>query len=627
MGDHLFLCGLSQTQLSSYDGGRVLQLHGPRQNVRLRMDDIRRRLLEVEPELLTDLAEIATYVFAADNLVSRGGDVLRNMGKAWRRSFHLVIAVRQPGIWKEPQRQHTLCEVLQFLTEDSWIFEFVALEDPPSIQGYANFGKGEIEGVSGASIVLFSGGLDSFAGAVHELLTTDRHVVLLSRRVSGITDSRQRELADELELRHPRRITHVRVNAGLTDETRALEHTQRTRSFLLTALAVVAAEIEQTNRIHFYENGIMSVNLPISTQVVGARCSRSTHPHSLKLLEDLCGLISQGDITIENPFVWKTKVEVVKELCGKPEGDAISLTLSCSRTREITKYKSHCGKCAQCLQRRIATLGAGAAELDPEEAYLVDLLLGPREPGVDRAMAVDTVRSALEFRRLSEDDFATRFAGEFAWLTMSFPDLASDEVARRFVAMFCRHGDAVRKIFTKAANAHASDLIDHAIPDSCLLQIAVNSPGIGFDDEPITLRPPKEKVGLVASAENTERGSILLAVDDAAKRILIDGLASLTAPGEFRLVSVLIRRHKEDLAAERAPRNFRTISAADLAAAASSTGDTAGRQAVSRVRKKISAEYQQLYGSPLGLDAVIENVQGRGYRLNPHVRVVTPDQL
>ena len=79
------------------------------------MDDIRRRLLEVEPELLTDLAEIATYVFAADNLVSRGGDALRNMGKAWRRSFHLVIAVRQPGIWKEPQRQHTLCEVLRFL--------------------------------------------------------------------------------------------------------------------------------------------------------------------------------------------------------------------------------------------------------------------------------------------------------------------------------------------------------------------------------------------------------------------------------------------------------------------------------------------------------------------------------
>src|SRR5262245_52796764 len=458
MGDHLFLCGLSQAQLSSYDGGRVLQLRGSKTNLRLEIDDIRRRLLEVEPELLTDLAEIATYVFAADNLVSRGGDALRNMGRSWRRSFHLVVAVRQPGIWKEPQRQHTLCEVLQFLTEDSWNFEFVTLEDPPSIQAYVNFGKGEIEGVSGASIVLFSGGLDSFAGALHELTTGDRHVVLLSRRVSGMTDSRQRELADELQLRHPRRITHARVSAGLTDETKAIEHSQRSRSFLLTALAAVAAEIERTNRIRFYENGVMSVNLPISTQVVGARCSRSTHPHSLKLLQDLCRLISQGDVTIENPFVWKTKVEVVKELWEKPEGDAIRRTLSCTRTREITKYKPHCGKCAQCLQRRIATLGAGAAKVDPREAYVVDLLIGPRERSVDCAMAVDTVRSALEFRRLSEDDFATRFAGEFAWLTMGFPDLTPEEAARKFVAMFRRHGDTVRTIFTKATAAHASDL-------------------------------------------------------------------------------------------------------------------------------------------------------------------------
>ena len=227
MADHLFLCGLSQAQLSSYDGGRELQLHGPKKNLRLQMDDIRRRLLEVEPELLTDLAEIATYVFAADNLVSRGGDALKNMGKAWRRSFRLVIAVRQPGIWKEPQHLHALCEVLRFLSEDSWAFEFVALEDPPSIQGYVNFAKAEIERVAGASIVLFSGGLDSFAGAVHELLAGDRHVVLLSRRIGGMTDSRQRELADELERRHPRRITHVRVSgrADRRDQSRRAHST------------------------------------------------------------------------------------------------------------------------------------------------------------------------------------------------------------------------------------------------------------------------------------------------------------------------------------------------------------------------------------------------------------------
>ena len=74
------------------------------------MDDIRRQLFEVELDLLTDLVEIATYVFAADNLVSRGGDAFKNMGRAWRRSYRLVIAVRQPGFWSEPQLLHALCE-------------------------------------------------------------------------------------------------------------------------------------------------------------------------------------------------------------------------------------------------------------------------------------------------------------------------------------------------------------------------------------------------------------------------------------------------------------------------------------------------------------------------------------
>jgi len=183
VADHLFLCGLCPAQRTGYEGGRELQLHGPKKNLRLQLDDIRRRLFEVEPELLTDLVEIATYVFGTDNLVSRGGDTFKNMGEAWRRAFRLVIAVRQAGIWKEPQHLHALCEVLRFLSEDSWDFEFVAREDPPSIQGYLNFAKAEAEGASGATIVLFSGGLDSFAGAVHELVASDRHIVLLSRGI------------------------------------------------------------------------------------------------------------------------------------------------------------------------------------------------------------------------------------------------------------------------------------------------------------------------------------------------------------------------------------------------------------------------------------------------------------
>src|SRR4029453_1554644 len=117
------------------------------------------------------------------------------------------------------------------------------------------------------------------------------------------------------------------VRAGRTDETKAVEHTQRTRSFLLAAMALVVAKVKRTDRIRFYENGIMSVNLPISTQVVGARSSRSTHPRSLVLLQDLSRLVRRDNTIIENPFIWKTKIEVVNELRAKPEGDAIRHTI------------------------------------------------------------------------------------------------------------------------------------------------------------------------------------------------------------------------------------------------------------------------------------------------------------
>ena len=32
------------------------------------------------------------------------------------------------------------------------------------------------------------------------------------------------------------------------------------------------------NRVHFYENGIISLNLPVCAQVVGGRATRTTHP-------------------------------------------------------------------------------------------------------------------------------------------------------------------------------------------------------------------------------------------------------------------------------------------------------------------------------------------------------------
>jgi hypothetical protein len=170
-------------------------------------------------------------------------------------------------------------------------------------------------------------------------------------------------------------------------------------------------------------------------------------------------------------------------------------------------------------------------------------------------MAVETMRSALEFRRMTDAEFATRFAGELAWLTNSFPGQAPSEVARNIIDMFRRHGEFVRAVFMQAASDHAGNLIDHTLPDSCLLRIAISAPGMEFDSTPFMSVPQENLPDRCDTGHEviTDGDQIVLAVDGVEKRILIDGLGPLTAPTDYRIVSVLVELFREDRGAELAP--------------------------------------------------------------------------
>jgi hypothetical protein len=630
MPEPLFLCGLSKTQRAQYRRGRELQLVGPLANVRLKVNDIRRHLIDNEADLLTDLMEIAIYVFAADCAVRRGGPFLKDMGRYWRRNFHLVIAVRQPGRWSEPERLFALREALEFMSEDTWDFEFLDLESPAPIQEYMNYGDTNADRSGGSTIILFSGGLDSFAGAVHELSTSNRHVVLISRRLRGMTDARQRELASILRQRHPRRVTHVPVSAGLTDDAKACEHTQRTRSFLLTALAIVAAAIEESDRVCLYENGIMSINLPISTQVVGARASRSTHPRSLMLLNQLARHVGEHQIAINNPFIWLTKVEVVRGLCTRPEAGFIRGTFSCSNTRHMSSMTPHCGKCAQCLHRRISTLAAGAADADPGEGYAVDMLIGPRDKDEDLVMAIDIVRSAFEYRRLSDADFAVRFANELAWLTTSFHGIAPPEVAQRTIAMFKRHGDALRDIFVRATGEYAAALVEGTLPDNCLLRAVLPVADMTLEETPIVgFRPPDvQSSGDAEESDGTARAELLIAVDHDRNWVMIEGQGPIAGGKMFHLTVALIELHCQDREEGRRPENYRSLTASELADRLALSNEEGVRQTVSRIRKELKKGCAALGQPTPTSNQLIENVHRQGYRINPaRVRVVAPGEI
>src|SRR5262245_3380139 len=72
---------------------------GPHANLSLHFDDVSRAVWADVPAVFTDLLDIATYVYAADQAIPRGTDKDEHFGLRWRRSLHFAIPVRKPGVW------------------------------------------------------------------------------------------------------------------------------------------------------------------------------------------------------------------------------------------------------------------------------------------------------------------------------------------------------------------------------------------------------------------------------------------------------------------------------------------------------------------------------------------------
>src|SRR5262249_18069370 len=155
----------------------------------------------------------------------------------------------------------------------------------------------------------------------------------------------------------------------------------------------------------FFENGVVSLNLPPVAQVVGARATRTTHPQALAGFRTVLSEAFRRPFRVENPFCWLTKTDVIGRITANGCGDLLRHTRSCTRGREMTKLHPHCGQCSQCLDRRFAVMAAGQCDNDPAEAYKVDLFTGERPPGPDREMAIAFVRSASRLQKMSDMAF------------------------------------------------------------------------------------------------------------------------------------------------------------------------------------------------------------------------------
>lgn len=334
----------------------------------------------IEPtQTALDLYRISAAAYCADlRLVRRD-----NGYEDWTRQIVLHVPVADQELWST--QAETLGELLGFLSGDRWRIEFREAEvpAPKSKRRRRKKEEGEREPEPFDAVCLFSGGLDSFIGAA-DLVANGRNVLLISHLPEGIwrwVAPAQEALRDGLAKKYEdRRIEHVKVtlNPPRPTENTGKEDTQRARSILFFGLGILtAAGIGERTPLVVPENGLISLNVPLTPGRIGSLSTRTTHPYTMylyrRLLEGL-GI----DVPIELPYMFKTKgemlatatdPEVVRKLAGK--------SVSCASPNPWGKAEeSHCGYCVPCIIRRAAMKAAG---LDQSKDYRLNV----RNPGRD----------------------------------------------------------------------------------------------------------------------------------------------------------------------------------------------------------------------------------------------------
>ena len=422
--------------------------------MRLRVSDLHGLLrANLRPELL-DLLEVAAYVSAADQSAPRS-DRAHDLGDGWRRRFHFRVPVRRPDLWGDPAVKAALADALGYVTDDEYRFEFVALRNPAKGPTYIEFGELPFQGQID-EVALFSGGLDSLAGAIDAAANRRRRALLVNHRShekwTPVFDRSVETLAGRLGPHAPLFLpVHGNKSEGLTRD-----QSQRSRMFLYASLGTVAARTLGLRSLRVYENGVVGLNLPILGQLVGARASRTTHPRTLHLLGKFFTLLVGEPFALENPFLWLTKADVVRLIADAEFADLIGPSISCGNTIGRSNAQTHCGACSQCLDRRFGVLAAGLGAFDPAGQYGIDLVTGERLQPDDRTMLVGYLDRARRVGAMDAVAFLSAY-GEVARATPGGLGRAGD-VARSVFDLYRRHSAEVLGVVAGVIQAEAGRL-------------------------------------------------------------------------------------------------------------------------------------------------------------------------
>lgn len=361
---------------------------------------LRNQGLEIE-DTVVDLLQLAMCVYYADLRIER------NFAEdKWTRQITVHLPVANVELWEETSS--ILKQMLNFLTGDIWNFQFRNREI---------FNKSELEQPNlnpPAVVSLFSGGLDSFVGAIDLLEEYEGKVGLVGQHgKGGSINPSQTNSRSVLSDIYPDRTSLFGffVQPTKPGRKRAYENTMRARSILFLALGTaVASAIGEGISLFVPENGLISLNVPLSHARTGSFSTRTTHPYLILMFRELLNNLDVSG-SVHVPYKFSTKGEMLNQVKNKEAlSEGLEQTLSCARP-DAGRFQqrppgTHCGYCVPCIIRLASMKAAG---FDTDDAAYFDVANEQVNPastkGSDRRafeIAIERTKSMSPLRLAGE---------------------------------------------------------------------------------------------------------------------------------------------------------------------------------------------------------------------------------
>ncbi|WP_338589542.1 hypothetical protein V6669_29910 [Paenibacillus sp. Y5S-9] len=282
--------------------------------------------------LIIDLVTVMGSIYIKDVETHKNNDK--------PRSIKINIPVFNYNLWSQTNITELVEKIANWVSEDQYKINFEhnsTHADPFFINGI---------GTSMNSVTLFSGGLDSFAGAFFNYKNNVK-----SDYLGFINKSEERTKQVEVS-KFYRHIFDSATEIVFVEKPIVKKRTyiQSTRSLLYLALAIAKAYFNTASDVYLFENGILSLNPELNNRYT----TKTTHPKTIYMYRSLLGELNIA-ININHPFLFYTKGQIVDNMNGEFK-NVIKDTFTCGQGRSHPErtHSGQCGICIPCLLRKIS---------------------------------------------------------------------------------------------------------------------------------------------------------------------------------------------------------------------------------------------------------------------------------